>query len=151
MFFSFAIILAIASTAIEMLFAAKIPAWRRAAKNWKIVNLVISILLSFVLSIMFGAAGLIAMTAAIFSTLMSIPGYAFLHWMYDSDQAQQHGGNMLRYYADRWKQVMIDLGTLIYKILKIITAPIWITRAVILWMRRMFVKGSNLKARLVRP
>lgn len=129
--FSFMMLLAIASAIVELTFASKFPAWRKAAKRNKAINLAISLALSFVLGIMFGAAGLIAMSAAIISTVIAVPGYAVLEWAYDSPEAQKHGGNLFKYYAERWKIAMSDLVKLIYKIIKIITAPIWITRAII--------------------
>lgn len=129
--FSFVIILALSSTAIEMLVAAKFPAWRRHAHKSKLINLTLSLGLSFVLGELFGAGGLIAMTAAIISTILSIPGYAILNYAYDSPKAAQHGGNLFAYKWAKWKQALIDLGNLIYKIIRFITAPIWITRNVV--------------------
>ena len=129
--FSFMIMLAIASAIVELTFASKFPAWRKAAKRNKAINLSISLALSFVLGIMFGAAGLIAMAAAIISTVIAMPGYAFLEWAYDSPEAQKHGGNLIQYYTKRWKVALTDLVNLTFKIIKIITAPIWITRAFI--------------------
>jgi hypothetical protein len=129
--FMFVFILAVASTAIELMLAAKIPSWRRNAHKYKLVNLGLSVFLSFIIGIMFGAAGLIAMTAAILSTILSIPGYSILHWMYDSPRALARGGNQYLYYKNKWKQVIIDFVNLIYKILRIVTFPIWGTRAVV--------------------
>jgi hypothetical protein len=128
--FMFVIILAVASTAIELMLAAKIPAWRKNAHKYKLVNLGFSIVLSFVIGILFGAAGLIAMTAAILSTIMSIPGYKVLHWRYDSPTAVQRGGDQVAYHVNRWKQVISDFFKLVYKILRIITFPFWAFRAV---------------------
>lgn len=129
--FAFMMMLAIASAVVELTFASKFPAWRRAAKKNKAVNLGISIALSFVLGIMFGAAGLIAMSAAIISTVIAVPGYAFLEWAYDSPQAQAKGGNQVKYYSDKTKTVISDLTRLIYKILRIITFPIWGFRIIV--------------------
>lgn len=137
---SFVFILAFASCAIEMMFAAKIPAWRKAAKKYKIFNLIASLGLSYIIGSMFGAAGLIAMTAAIFSTILSIPGYIFLEWAYDSPQAQKHGGNLIKYHKDRWSTVMSDLMTLIYKVIRVITFPIWATRSLITKYRELKVR-----------
>ena len=128
--FSFMMMLAIASAVVELTFASKFPGWRRAAKRNKAVNLTISIALSALLGVLFGAAGLIVMSASIISTVMVIPGYSFLAWAYDSPQAQAKGGNLIQYYTDKWKQVLSDFAKLIYKILRIITFPIWATRLV---------------------
>jgi len=141
--FTLAIMLAMASTIIEISFAAKIPVWRRAAKRNKTINMIISILLSYILGIAFGAGGLIAMSAAMISTVLSIPGYAFLEWAYDSPQAQKRGGNQIEYYTKRWKQALADLAQLTYKIIRCITFPIWATRAAIL-------KFNTIKSKLTK-
>lgn len=123
--------LAIASTVVEMMFAARIPAWRKNAHKYKWFNMLISILLSFVLGLMFGAAGLIALGAAMISTVLSIPGYTILHWNYDSQQALNHGGNMTKYLRTKWLQAFKDLAKIIYLTIKIITFPIWATRYIV--------------------
>ena len=138
--FSLVILLALASTFVELTFASKFPAWRQAAKRNKAINLAVSIFLSFILGILFGAAGLIAMSAAIISTVLSVPGYAFLEWAYDSPQAQKHNGNQIKYYSDKWKVALSDLINLIYKFIKIITFPIWATRNVIIKLRSIKAK-----------
>jgi hypothetical protein len=125
---TFAILLAVISTLFELMIAAKIPVWRRASARSLLFNLCNSILLSYVIGITFGATGLISMTAGILSTMLSIPGYKFLEWMYDSPQAKQHGGNQLQYVVDKWRQVLVDFGNVIYRFLRFITAPIWIWR-----------------------
>ena len=142
--FTLAIMLALASTIIEISFAAKVPVWRKAAKKNKTINMIISILLSFILGILFGAGGLIAMSAAMISTVLSIPGYAFLEWAYDSPQAQKRGGNQIEYYNKRWKQALADLVQLTYKVIRIITLPIWATRNAI-------IKINTVKAKYTKP
>jgi hypothetical protein len=131
MFLTMMIMLGVASFIVEMMFAAKIPAWRRNAHKLKWLNMVISIGLSFVLGTAFGAKGIIAMGAAMIGTVLSIPGYAFLHWNYDSPMAQRAGGNLFAQEFAKWKTVMFDFFKVIYKILRIITAPIWITRSIL--------------------
>ena len=142
--FTLAIMLALASTIIEMSLAAKFPAWRKAAKKNKTINMIISILLSFILGILFGAGGLIAMSAAMISTVLSIPGYAFLEWAYDSPQAAKRGGNQMEYYSKRWKQALADLVQLTYKVIRIITLPIWATRNAIIKLNS--IKSKYTKA-----
>lgn len=145
--FAFMMMLAIASAVVELTFASKFPAWRRAAKKNKAVNLGISIALSFVLGIMFGAAGLIAMAAAIISTVIAVPGYAVLEWAYDSPEAQAKGGNLIKYYSDKAKIVTKDTLHLIYKILRIITFPIWASRSILEKLRIYMEKYRAFKAR----
>jgi uncharacterized membrane protein len=141
---SFMIMLAIASTVVELSFAARIPAWRRMAKKNKAFNMTISIGVSFLIGIMFGAGGLIAMSAAIISTVFSIPGYAFLEWAYDSPMATAKGTNLINYYIQRWKQVLADLMQLLYKVLRVITFPIWGTRNAI-------IKFNAIKSKYIKP
>lgn len=148
--FTFAIILAIASTFFELMLAAKIRPMRLLSYKSLTFNLVNSMVISWVTGLMFGAAGLIAMTAGILSTLMSIPGYHILYWMYDSPEAQSRGGNQLQYYRDKWntrkaeiKQTIADFFNLIYKIMRIVTFPIW-------GMRLAIRKYNTIKTRLAR-
>lgn len=143
MLFSMMIMLAISSSIVELVFAAKIPAWRQLAYKYKWFNMSISIALSFVLGLMFSAGGLIALGAAMISTALSIPGYAFLYWNYDSPQAQDNGGNMLSTIWTKWKQVFKDLMKVIYTIIRIITFPIWFTRLA-------FRKYAELRSRFTR-
>ena len=126
--FAFVIVLSLASAAMELTFASKFPTWRKAAKRNKAINLIISVAISFIIGIMFGAAGLITMAAAIISTVIVIPGYAFLEWAYDSPQAATRGGNQIKYYSDKTKEVVSDTFKIIYKILRVITFPIWGSR-----------------------
>lgn len=119
------IMVAIASFIVEMMIAVNIPAWRQNARKYKWFNMVMSILLSFVLGIAFGAAGVIALGAAMISTVLSIPGYEYIYWNYDSPEAQRHGGNLMKHHAKKWASALKDLFKLIYKIIRIITFPIW--------------------------
>ncbi len=137
MFLTMMVMLAIASTIVEMMFAAKIPAWRKNAHKLKWVNMVISIALSFVLGIAFGAAGIIALGAAMISTVLSIPGYAFLHWNFDSPQAINGGAPMhlqikesLSGKVNKTKELFIDLCKLFYLIGRILTVPFWLPRKI---------------------
>lgn len=119
------IMVAIASFIVEMMIAVNIPAWRRNARKYKWFNMLMSVLLSFLLGIAFGAAGVIALGAAMISTVLSIPGYEYLHWNYDSAHAQSKGGNLMKHHAKKWTTAINDLFKLIYKIIRIITFPIW--------------------------
>lgn len=135
--FGFAMVLATASFLVEMMIASKVPLMRQLAKNNLLVNLAISLGLSYIIGMMFGAIGLTAMTAAIISTLMSVPGYAFLEWTYDSEKAHAEGGNRIKHKkeqvqvtAKKWTQTLSDFFKIIYGILKVITFPIWIIRSI---------------------
>lgn len=122
------LILAVTSTVLELMIAAKIPAWRKLSHKSKLFNLVNSLVLSFLIGVAFGAAGLIAMGAGVISTLLSYPGYKFLYWMYDSPMAQKHGGNMFEYTKKKWMTALKDLAKVIYSIIRVITFPVWATR-----------------------
>lgn len=100
----FATTLALASFTLEMVIAAKVPVWRKFAERFLLANMGLSLALSACLGIVFGAVGLIALTAGVISTLMSIPGYRFLYWNFDSEVAQQLGGNRLEYMWHTCKQ-----------------------------------------------
>jgi uncharacterized membrane protein len=135
---AFAMTLAVMSTIVEMMFAANFPAWRQAAYRYKAVNMIISLALSFTIGIMFGAGGLIAMTAGMISTVMSVPGYAFLHWNLDSERANKLGKPrttqaketvVVKY--NKTKEVANDLGKVAYGTAKVVTAPIWIPRKIV--------------------
>jgi hypothetical protein len=65
------------------------------------------------------------MGAGVISTVLSVPGYQFLYWNYDSPMAQRHGGNMLAHNKKKWLTALADFFKLIYKIIRIITFPIW--------------------------
>lgn len=122
------LILAITSTLVELLIASKVKWWRQKSHNNKLFNVLNSLFLSFLIGLAFSASGLIAMGAGVISTLLTIPGYQFLHWNYDSPMAQKHGGNMMLHLKSKWFQTIKDFFTLVYKILRIITFPIWGTR-----------------------
>jgi uncharacterized membrane protein len=135
---AFAMTLAVMSTIVEMMFAANFPAWRQAAHKYKAVNMIISLALSFIIGTMFGAGGLIAMTAGMISTVMSVPGYAFLHWNFDSKRANKigkprttHAKEAVIVNYNKTKEVANDLGKLAYGTAKVVTAPIWVPRKVI--------------------
>jgi hypothetical protein len=161
MFFSMMITLALASVMVEAAFAAKVKWWRINAHKLKWVNMIISIGMSYILGVAFGAAGLITMGAAMLSTVMSIPMYQLLHWNYDTPSARAHGGNEFNYHyaifksklngykitLDKWRVALSDLGKLMYSFIRFLTFPIWMTRDFIVWVRPYVVKYNNYVAR----
>lgn len=128
MLLSMMIILAITSTILELMIASKVKWWRQKSYQSKLFNMLNSLFLSFLIGLAFSASGLIAMGAGVISTVLTVPGYKFLHWNYDSEQAQKHNGNMMQHMKSKWLQTIKDFFTLVYKILRIITFPIWGTR-----------------------
>lgn len=134
---AFAFTLAIVSTIVEMMFAINFKSWREAAYKYKAFNMVVSIFLSFIIGLAFGAGGLIAMTAGMMSTVLSIPGYAFLHWNMDSPKAHSLGTtrtnnakNVAKKKYEKTKEVANDLGKVAYGTAKVVTAPVWIPRKI---------------------
>ena len=139
----FAAILAMSSFALEMVIAAKLPVWRKFAERYLLANMGLSLLLSACLGMVFGAVGLIALTAGVMSTLMSIPGYRFLHWNFDSDIAQKQDGNRLRYI---WNESKLRLSH------RIATAKQW---CLLLFVRtkkllKVFVRTISIGSRFMR-
>jgi len=137
MLFQMMIVLAMASTLIEMMFAARFSIWRKNAHKFKWVNMVVSIFLSFILGVAFSAAGLIALGAALISTVLSVPGYAFLHWNMDTPIAIAQGGNRTKFYWDnfhvewtKWRIALGDLGKIFLTIIQVITIPVRVIRKV---------------------
>lgn len=131
------VLLAIMSTVLELMIAAKVPAWRRLSAKSGLFNLLNSLFLSYLMGIAFGAAGLIAMTAGVLSTMLSVPGYKFLAWNYDSPKAQSLGTTRTAHIKEsvqpkyhKSKEVIQDLGKIAYGTGKVITAPIWIPRRI---------------------
>lgn len=138
MLFSMMIVLAVTSTALELMIAARVPKWRQWSAASPLFNLLNSLFLSFVMGIAFGAAGLVAMGSGVISTIMSVPGYKFLYWNFDSPGAKAVGGNRVAYYKAnfrvywaKWSVALSDLAKLAYTIIRFITFPIWITRAIL--------------------
>jgi hypothetical protein len=143
----FAAILAMSSFALEMVIAAKLPLWRKFAERYLLANMGLSLLLSACLGMVFGAVGLIALTAGVMSTLMSIPGYRFLHWNFDSELAQKQGGNRLHYIWNEFKlglshriatakQCCLSLIVRMKKLLKLFVRAISIGSRIMRWIVR---------------
>ena len=161
MLFNMMIVLAVTSCVLELMIAAKIPIWRRLSGRYPLFNLLNSLVISFVMGLAFGAAGLIAMGAGVISTVLSVPGYQLLKWNYDTPSAIAHGGSEYRYYSaifkskltgyrttlNKWSIALSDLGKLIYSIIRFLTFPIWMTRDFIVWLRPYVVKYNNYVAR----
>jgi hypothetical protein len=148
MLFSMMIILAITSCLLELMIAARVPIWRRWSSASPLFNLINSLFISFVMGVAFGAAGLVALGAGIISTILSVPGYKFLHWNYDSPTALALGGNRYQHikknfnaYWAKWSVALKDFFQLVYIGFKVITFPLWFTRLV-------FIKVSPYVARL---
>lgn len=71
----FAVMLAVTSTIVEIVLLLKFKPLLNFLLKHKTLDLIFSFALSYFLGVMFGASGLIAMTAGIFSTLLSLMVY----------------------------------------------------------------------------
>ncbi len=138
----FAGILAMSSFALEMVIAAKLPMWRKFAERYLLANMGLSLLLSVCLGMVFGAVGLIALMAGVMSTLMSIPGYRFLHWNCDSELAYRQGGNRLRYI---WNESKLRLSH------RTATAKQWLLLLIFRMKKllKVFVRTISIGARIM--
>lgn len=108
---TFALVLAVISTVFEGIIAARSRYLRRLAGRRVSINLGVSLTVSLVLGSLFGAIGLIALTAGLLSTLMSVPVYRFLYWNFDSPKAVQVGGNRLLGQVRGWRQSARERST----------------------------------------
>lgn len=125
------LLLAIMSAALELMIAAKIPLWRKWSYKSKLFNLLNSLFLSYLVGIAFGAQGLIAMTAGVLSTFLTIPGYTFLYWNHDSPKAQKTPQqNRYQHAKEKMSEPISDMAKITYGAVKLITAPLWIPRRV---------------------
>lgn len=139
MLFSMMIVLAVTSCLLELMIAARVPVWRRWSGASPLFNLINSLFISFIMGIAFGAAGLVALGSGVISTILSVPGYKFLYWNYDSPGARAVGGNRIKHFKEnfgvywaKWSVALKDFFQLIYTIIKVITFPIWFTRLILI-------------------
>jgi hypothetical protein len=102
------------------------------------------------MGIAFGASGLVAMGSGVISTVLSVPGYQFLYWNYDSPSAKARGGSQFAYMKknakasyDKWNVALSDLAKLIYSLIRFITFPIWFTRNAYIKVKPYIVKFNN--------
>jgi hypothetical protein len=162
MLLSMMLILAVTSCALELMIAAKIPAWRKLSAKSPLFNLLNSLVISFVMGIAFGANGLVAMGAGVISTILSVPGYQFLRWNYDTHTARAQGGNRAIYYWKnfhvhwaKWRKVLGEFNQLIYTFFRVITIPVRILNAVFKFIKPYIIKYNayveTKRARTVTP
>jgi len=131
-------LLAIMSTVLELMIAANVPLWRQWSYKSKLFNLLNSMFLSYFIGLGFGAQGLIALTAGVLSTFLTIPGYSYLNWNYDTEIAKtKYEGNRYKYAKKvskpkivKAKELGSDLIKVGYVTGKVITAPLWISRKI---------------------
>lgn len=119
-----AILLAISSIIFEIGIAHRIPAYRKLASKNMVVNLTTSIGLSYILGMLFGASGLIAMLAGMLSTVGTIPYYKIMAG-YDSFVEKNPEA------IPKAKQRARDTVQTLSVLLAIFTAPVRIVRWIV--------------------
>lgn len=149
MLLSMMIILSITSCALELMIAAKVPIWRKLSAKYPLFNLLNSLVISFIMGIAFGANGLVAMGAGVISTILSVPGYQFLYWNYDTPIAKIQGGNRTIYYWKnfhvhwaKWRKVLGEFNQLMYAIFRFITIPVRILNKIMSFINP-YIKKFN--------
>lgn len=145
MLFSFALMLAVVSTTVEFFTIGQLKFHRQLCAGHKWYNIFYATVISMGLSIeigrLFGAAGLIAMTGGMISTVLSVFIYELLgEWKTPAMVAKRD-----RYRKDfeSAKQLVRDVGRVIYILLRIITFPIWGYRAVREWFSTQKMRFSR--------
>jgi len=124
-------LLTVFSAILELMIAAKIPLWRQWSYKSKLFNLLNSLLVSYLMGLAFGASGLIVMTAGVLSTFLTIPGYTFLYWNYDSPKARQTPErNRYQHAKEKLSEPVSDMAKIGFFVVKVITAPLWVPRRV---------------------
>jgi len=124
-------LLTVFSAILELMIAAKIPLWRQWSYKSKVFNLLNSLFISYLMGLAFGASGLIAMTSGILSTFLTIPGYTFLYWNYDSPKARKTPGqNRYQHAKEKLSEPVADMAKIGFVVVKVITAPLWVPRRV---------------------
>lgn len=111
------------SALFEVLIAQKVPTFRRWSGQNLIVNLVGSMLISYACGVAFGGSGTIMASAALISTIMTIPYYKAASWWYDQGGHQAY----LRLKA-RWVSLLGDFAQLIHAVIRFLTIPVRVAR-----------------------
>ena len=128
MLMQMALMLAFASIAFEAFMVWNIPALHKfytSGKVGRIANGLVSIGLSFGLGAAFGASGLIAMTAAMVSTLVSISGlYDGLAYAMDHQDQIRDVKEQVMETGRKGEIATRDLITILYGFVLVITLPV---------------------------
>lgn len=137
------LILTAVSAVIELAIVSKVPVLGHLFDKLWLIGMFWSIGLSWFLGTIFGAAGLIALSAGLLSTCVTMVVYRF-HLM---EAAHSFKQNQL----PKIVQVGRDVLRVMYITLRIITFPIWATRAVIRAMAAAYQHVRTFCSRLRHP
>jgi len=128
LYLTMSLMLAFSSVVLEAFLVWNIPALQRfytSGKAGRIFNAVNSVLLSFGLGFVFGAEGLVAMSAAMISTMVSISGlYDGLNWV------RTHMDEVTKVKEDTLETIRKgavatrDIVAMIYGLVQIVTWPV---------------------------
>lgn len=157
MYLTMSLMLAFASIVLEAFLVWNIPAIHRfytSGKAGRIANAVNSVLLSFALGTVFGAEGLVAMSAAMISTMISISGlYDGLEWvrthMDEVTKVKQDTLDTIRKGAVATR----DIVAMIYGLVQIVTWPMRMLVKLSQWyqQREPIISSSDRKAGETTP
>lgn len=111
------ILMTIASTVVEGFIAWYLPGWRALTKKFRLLDILFSFFLSYILGKMFGAQGVVIAISGVASTMTSMPMYPAMDW-YEKNQSE------VKVAYSKVRQTTIDCAILFYKLCRLITIPI---------------------------
>lgn len=114
-----AIVFGIIAAILELRLALKIPIIRKLVERFSVVGIGFSIGLSLLLGMLFGAAGMIVMFAAILATTLTQPVYVFLN---KTKKQTSKTKQQVEDFKATWRPV----GKLIKYAFLLVTAPLWV-------------------------
>jgi hypothetical protein len=132
MLLTMVILLALSSAFLEVKLAKALPIWHKMSVKSQAFNLLGSIALSYVLGMLFGASGLIALMAGIVSTVITVPYYSGLRYIEDNETKVTEN-----------VQIVKDAGRGIWFFVKFIGFPFRVVRKITQFFAR---KGATLNA-----
>jgi hypothetical protein len=131
------LVVAFAATVFEIIIASKWTWYRLLAGNNTLVNFAGSMALSYVLSAAWDMTGMIAGTAAMLSTLFTIPYYKGMAW-WDA-QGDEVKASIAAFRAN-WGKLFKDMIRVIEITFRIIIFPITLYR----WVQKSLVTIKDL-------
>lgn len=126
MYLQMAILLALASTAIEGFIVWHAPLIRKIGKKFPVLDVVFSFALSVFMGMMFAAEGVVIALGSILSTIISMPLYPAMDWI------DEHR-SLVQIKKARAKEILTDTVKVIVFFLRVITFPLWMPRRIKHW------------------
>lgn len=128
MFLTIIFITTVASIAVELIVAYKIPFWHHLAERFIVIALAMSFGLSYIMGRGFGASGLIIFVSALCSTIIAAPCYKGVAWYREAKKDGALGEDIASAI-----QLAKDLWTVIVFFIKVITWPVRSYRKIKEW------------------